>query len=392
MRAIRNFRMVHTVKTEQFRWSNTEGWFPGTPGGLGKSASLVIIFSDSSLTLTRSTLDDIASLYPNARLFGCSSAGEIVGTQVLDHAITLTAISFEHTHIQGHSVRLSEAGGSYEAGKILAKALDPKSLVHAFAVADGCHQDGVPFVRGITDHLPDGVSITGGLAGSRDSFRDSFDVCNGYAEARSASVIGFYGDHLSVGCAALSGWRPFGPHRLVTRSIDEELFELDGKSALHLYKEYLGEHAAGLPETALLFPLEVREEGQSSGVVRAIISVDESRQSISCGGDVPIGSYARLMRGSHDDLIDGASGAAASALKGVGPDGADLAIIVSCVARKLALKQRVEEEIEVVRNAAGPKTCISGFYSYGEIGPNVLGSSCRLHNQTMQITTFREDY
>ena len=53
--------------------------------------------------------------------------------------------------------------------------------------------------------------------------------------------------------------------------------------------------------------------------------------------------------------------------------------------------KRTEEEIEAIRNVFGTDTKISGFYSYGELSPFRHGGECRLHNQTMTITTFAED-
>jgi hypothetical protein len=67
-----------------------------------------------------------------------------------------------------------------------------------------------------------------------------------------------------------------------------------------------------------------------------------------------------------------------------------LAILISCVGRKLVLNQRTEEEVESVRNVLGESTVLSGFYSYGEIAPLMSSTKCELHNQTMTITTFTE--
>ena len=69
---------------------------------------------------------------------------------------------------------------------------------------------------------------------------------------------------------------------------------------------------------------------------------------------------------------------------------ADLAVLISCVGRKLVLKQRVEEEVEAVREVLGENAALTGFYSYGEISPFAPGADCELHNQTMTITTFSE--
>ncbi len=70
----------------------------------------------------------------------------------------------------------------------------------------------------------------------------------------SIAAVGLYGKKLSVGYASLGGWDSFGPERLITKSEGNVLYELDGKSALELYKKYLGEHAGGFPATGLLFP------------------------------------------------------------------------------------------------------------------------------------------
>jgi hypothetical protein len=177
----------------------------------------------------------------------------------------------------------------------------------------------------------------------------------------------------------------------VTRSQGNKLHELDGRSALELYKRYLGEHAAGLPATGLLFPLCLRRGGDGHEVVRTILSIDEAEGSITFAGDVPEGSVARFMKANFDRLIEGASGAARATLDAARGHAPELALLISCVGRKLILKQRVEEEVEGVREVLGPSPVLAGFYSYGEISPFTPDARCDLHNQTMTITTFREN-
>jgi hypothetical protein len=140
----------------------------------------------------------------------------------------------------------------------------------------------------------------------------------------------------------------------------------------------------------LLFPLSVRASHGESGVVRTILGVDEAAGSLTFAGDVPQGHLAQLMKANVDRLVDGAQGAAASALEAMGNTIPDLAILISCVGRKLVLKQRVEEEVESVRDVLGADAPLIGFYSYGEIAPFSGSTVCELHNQTMTITTFRE--
>lgn len=87
---------------------------------------------------------------------------------------------------------------------------------------------------------------------------------------------------------------------------------------------------------------------------------------------------------------NGAVGAAKVSYQALGSVEPDLAILISCVGRKMILKQRVEEEIEGVRELLGTRTRLTGFYSYGEIAPFAPNAVCALHNQTMTITTFLE--
>lgn len=207
----------------------------------------------------------------------------------------------------------------------------------------------------------------------------------------SAGVIavGLYGSDLEVRWGSAGGWEAFGPRRRVTRSEANLLFELDGRPALELYKTYLGERAEGLPATGLLFPLELLsgEEGEPS-LVRTILAVDESAQSLTFAGDVPEGRTVRLMRSTIDKLIWGAETAGEMAGHPRVPP--EFALLVSCVGRRLVLDQRVEEEVEAVLAELGQPSGAIGFYSYGEIGPGGVEHGCELHNQTMTLTTLAE--
>jgi hypothetical protein len=245
-------------------------------------------------------------------------------------------------------------------------------------------------VRGLVSQLPAHVAVTGGLAGDGADFASTLVHFNGNNAGDRAVAIGFYGERLRVGYGSRGGWETFGPERVVTRSNGNVLYELDGKSALALYETYLGEYAAGLPATGLRFPLSVRSTLNARGVVRAILAINRDEQSLTFAGDIKQGTYARLMRADVDGLIDGA-GSAARVARAAMPDiPRELAILISCVARKLLLNQRTEEEVEAVRDVIGQRTMLTGFYSYGEICPFGPDEQSALHNHTMTVTVFSE--
>jgi hypothetical protein len=274
---------------------------------------------------------------------------------------------------------------SYEVGEGLARQLSDTSLCHVFVVSDGLHVNGSDLARGLARGVVEGVSITGGLSGDSTEFAETWVVINNAAGPQHVAAVGLYGDHLRVGYGSMGGWKPFGPLRTITRAEANVLYELAGHSALDLYKTYLGDHAAQLPASGLLFPMVTEAQG-GQGVVRTVLSVSEQHKSMTFAGHIPQDGTAQFMKTNVDDLVDGATDAAEAILIGLGERRPDLGLLVSCVGRKLVMKQRIEEEIEAVRGVFGAETSIAGFYSSGELCPFSQGGECRLHNQTMTIT------
>jgi hypothetical protein len=275
-------------------------------------------------------------------------------------------------------------------GQLLAEQLLAPELVHVFVLSDGLKVNGSELVSGLSELLPPGVALTGGLCGDGPRFEQTHVCVNRFEPGARVVALGFYGSQLRIGMGSLGGWDPFGPERRVTRSVANVVYELDGKPALDLYEQYLGEHASGLPASGLLFPLMVRSQRDQAGVVRTILAIDRDQRSLTFAGDVPTGHFARLMRANFDRLVEGAAGAAQNCQQALSGRPAQLAILISCVGRKLVLKQRIEEEVEAVQRILGNEPVLAGFYSYGEISPFTPSARCELHNQTMTITTFSE--
>jgi len=377
------------MQVEQTRWSRAKGWTPAHPGKLSANANLVLIFGSPDCIKQTVWEQDIRAAYPSAHYLGCSTAGEIYGTEVTDETLVATAIAFEHSHVRGASLNLSSVSSSFHAGEQLAKTLPHDDLVHVLVISDGQNVNGSELVAGLTQHLPAGVTLTGGLAGDGDRFQETLVLWDGPPEPNIIAAIGLYGDRLKIGFGSLGGWDAFGPERVVTRSASNILYELDGQPALTLYKKYLGEHAKNLPASGLLFPLSLRSTAGES-IVRTILGVNEEENSLIFAGDLPLGGQVRLMKANFDRLIDGAVGAAQNSFEAIGNTSPELALLISCVGRKLVLKQRIEEEVEGVQDVLGQGTILTGFYSYGEISPFRPAARCELHNQTMTITTLSE--
>lgn len=380
------------MKIEQY-WCNEESeWLLRTTTLGDALAQLVLVFGSREALLCKEKTDWLRSRYPQAKLLGCSSAGEICGTRVFDDTLVATAIHFENTRINLVEAEISDSSESCRTGELLARRLDAEGLVHALVLSDGIKVNGSELVKGLRAGLPENVPVTGGLAGDGARFQTTLVLTDQGAHPGRIALLGLYGAHIRIGYGSLGGWDPFGPERAITRARGNVLYELDGRSALELYKNYLAEQAADLPASGLLFPLELKVAGAESGVVRTILAVNEEDQSMTFAGDMPEGAKARLMKANFDRLIAGAITAAEKCREDHDTTGPELAILISCVGRKLILKQRTEEEVEGAHEILGPQAVLTGFYSYGEVSPFTQGGRCELHNQTMTITTLTERF
>lgn len=355
-------------------------------------AQLVLVFGCRALLADDQAYPLLRQAYPNAIIAGCSTAGEISDIRVSDDELVLTAIQFSSTRVRYEKMKISEGVNSRVIGEQLVKALlEPEpDLVHVLILSDGLLVNGSELVEGMKNYLPAGVCATGGMAGDGADFQQTAVIANSGAEQGLVVAIGFYGSRLQVGSGCMGGWDAFGPDRRITRSCDNVLYELDGQPALDLFKLYLGQRAQDLPSSGLLFPLAVEMPGTSERVVRTILAINIEEKSLTFAGNMPQGAQAQLMRANSNRLVDGAIEAARLSKSTMQEHCVQLAILISCVGRKLILRQRVEEEVEGVRSILGPQAILAGFYSYGEIAPHTGFAACELHNQTVTITVFTE--
>ena len=239
---------------------------------------------------------------------------------------------------------------SRACGEAIGRALAADDLAGIFVLSDGLNVNGSELVAGITGVVGPKIPLTGGLAGDGAMFEETLVGADCAPQSGQVAAIGFYGPAIRIGHGSAGGWDEFGPRRRITRSTGNVLYELDGEPALDLYERYLGEEdARGLPGTALLFPLLIRDPAQpDQDVVRTVLAIDREARSMTFAGDVPEGWVAQLMRGNFDRLAAGAAEAARQARAGLGAarDQDGLAVLVSCIGRRLLMGQRIMDEVE----------------------------------------------
>ncbi|MBP6217330.1 MAG: FIST C-terminal domain-containing protein [Oligoflexales bacterium] len=379
------------MKIFQSQWKAGSGWKDLSEGNQKVSnPQLVLVFGGRDQLAEAKRFDEIRNIYKKSQIISVSTAGEILKDNVYDDTITATAIELGKTKVKIASLTIKNSEDSESVGKNLGKDLQDKDLCYVLVLSDGLKVNGTSLLQGINSVLDKNLVVTGGLAGDGSRFVKTLVGVDAAPSEHQVVAIGFYGKDLVIGHGSVGGWDPFGPIRKVTRSEGNILYELDGQPALDLYKNYLGEQAKSLPGSGLLFPLSIHLPGNKGNLVRTILAVDEEKKSLTFAGDIPNGGQVQLMKANFERLIDGASLAATQSVLKQEEKAPQLALLISCVGRKLVLGPRIDEEIEGVRSILGASTKITGFYSYGELSPLVGNSSCELHNQTMTITTLSE--
>ena len=378
---------------------NTRQWISRS-GGLAVEAQeelralapqLVLVFAAPG-RLDEALVAGLKASAPEALLVGCTTCGEVSGGGVERGSVVVTAVHFDAPGLHGASTDLAGMDDSRDAGRRLGAALARPGLHGVLVFGPGVAIDGSALVAGLAETLGPAVPISGGLAGDEGAFVRTEVLYDGRISDHLVAAVAFDGPRTLLAHGSFGGWQPFGHARRVTRCEGNVLYELDGAPALEVYRKYLGDHASELPASGLLFPFAMLDaQADQTGLIRTILGVDAERGSLVLAGGVADDGFVRLMHASTEALVDGAEVAAKTANVSV-PVGTapGLALLVSCVGRRLVMGARVDEEVEAVGAVFGAGSTLAGFYSHGEIGPvrGVAGS--RLHNQTMTVTWIGE--
>lgn len=378
------------MRSFTFRWSPLRDWSEAPTEQAGGDVQLLLAFGPVSAP-PRSWFTDCARYWPNARVVYITAGGQIDRGEVLDAEVVVTGLAFKTSRV--HVVQRRGAGVipceqlAHEIGAELSG--DPQ-LRHVLVVADGLRVNGAALTRAIVESLPDGVSVSGGLASDGLSFVSTGVGVDAPPTEGTIVAIGLSGPALVIGTGSIGGWEPFGPERLVTRAEGTTVYELDGERALDTYRRYLGKLANELPGSALLFPLAISSPNGGAKLVRTILGMDDALGSLRFAGDVPQGSKVRLMHATNEALLDGALQAARDARAALGDVKPGAVLCISCVGRRTVLRSRIGEEIDEVGLVA-EGAVVTGFYSNGEIAPpDATDSGALFHNQTMTVTAIGE--
>ena len=326
----------------------------------------------------RVLLDAIQAAFPGLPLVGCTTDGELSTASFQEDSVVLTLFCSD-------SVR-------FEVGSAKVVGEDVAGQVKQAVQAHGCEEvpalcllfppgfvcNGAEVVRSFDDAFAGQVPLAGGMAGDQWRFAKTLQFLNGDILTDEAPFLLMYG--VACGMGVASGWNPLGRLGVVTRSEGNLLYDIDERPANAFFQHYIGQRNTPVPDN----PLAVQESEKEAFYLRAPLGVDDAHHCVVFAGDVPEGAKVQLTQSTRDGIVAACSTALQAAIEhysGHEPTGV---LCVSCACRKQVLGTRTEDELAAVRKCF-PGIPVSGFYSYGEIGPAWNGGGSFFHNETFVV-------
>jgi hypothetical protein len=286
----------------------------------------------------------------------------------------------------------------HEAATRLARAALDKFNNPAFIVCStgvstkGELLDGEAVVRSIENVVGPHVNIYGGMAGDDGTFTGTYVFTQGNETDEGIAALVLDEDKIRLYGMAISGWKPIGIFRTVTKSKGNLIYTIDDQPALDLYLKYLGKDTAEVTdkftifdEIGLHYPFQVERE-IGAPVMRTPMSFNPDENALVCDFEVPQGSKLRFSMPPDFDIVEKVL-EGASELKNASDADAEAVLVFSCAGRFSALGPLTSSEndgLSEVWNAP-----MAGFFTYGEYGRAINGKH-EFHSTTCCWVALKE--
>lgn len=250
---------------------------------------------------------------------------------------------------------------------------------------------GDELIRGLTDAAGHGVTIMGGVAGNPDDFSGIL-FTNALSSKGGVLALIIDKDKILISGLAISGWKPVGTTKKITKSEGSWVFTIDNEPAMNVIQRFLGDEiiistnqASGLLPTDLGYPLQF-ERASGNVIMKPALFFNTANQSVMIGGEVKDGDLFRFSLPPDFDVIDKVVESTRTIKEKDMPE-ADAMLIFSCVGRLGTFGPMITKEIEGL--AATWNKPMLGFFSLGEFGKLDEGR-CEFHGTTVSWVALKE--
>ena len=252
--------------------------------------------------------------------------------------------------------------------------------------------DGESLIRSIEKTIGPQVNMFGGMAGDDITFTGSYVFTNNRSTEYGMVALILNEDKISLHGMAISGWKPMGILRTVTKSEDNLIYTIDDQTALKVYLRFLGKELSSADDQVKFFdsigihyPFQIERDNREP-MMCTPIGYNREKGALICESNVAQGSRFRFSTPPDFDIIETVVNKAAE-LKNEAHAKADALLIFSCAGRLSALGPMAHDENEGL--AAVWDTPMAGFYTYGEFGRAVNGQH-EFHSTTNSWVALKE--
>ena len=346
----------------------------------GYSPTLAIVFCSVA-----QPLEQVRAFFAQFQIpiFGCTSSGEITNSICFEEGMTVMLLDLP---IDTFRIKLfhDTENSSYKMGKDVAAWVNGVFEMPALLVLSaGLQADGEALVNGVIESLDNEIPLFGGLAGDDLKMQGTYAFTEKEITSMGVLVLAIDNSKIEVNGLAVSGWKGIGTIKTITKSEGNVVQMIDDQPALDVYSRYLNINIGDDHTLAAEYPLLVlRDDG--TFVLRAAMLINPDK-SMVYAGSVPQGSKVQFSVPPSNEIIDFALENLSKFKQTNGS--VDAVILFSCKGRHLALGPMVEDEITAIHDLWGVP--MTGFFTYGEIGPTASGR-CDFHNNTLTLVTIRE--
>ncbi|MCJ7465251.1 MAG: FIST C-terminal domain-containing protein [Maribacter sp.] len=249
---------------------------------------------------------------------------------------------------------------------------------------------GEDIINGLLDKAGADVTVIGGMAGETKNFTGT--VFSNHQRSSSGLIALILDeDKVDVKGIAVSGWKPVGTVKRITKSVGSWIYTIDHEPAMDVLKKFLGkeivftEKPEGIVPINDNYPLQVQLKS-GNAVMRPTLLWNTADQSVMVGGPVAEGALFRFSLPPDLDVIDTVIESTREIKENELPD-ADAMIVFSCVGRQLSLGPMLPEELGGL--AATWNTPMIGFFSLGEFG-KLDDSRPEFHGTTVSWVALKE--
>jgi len=220
--------------------------------------------------------------------------------------------------------------------------------------------------------------VTGGLTSTRSEYVQIADVVS------KGGISGvMFSDQVVVSTRLTQGCSPIGPRHAITGAQKNVLVSLDGRAALDVFREDIGEtmwRDIDQCGESLFAGLSVHSSGSEDYLVRNVVGIDATNKLVAIGDTPREGGKVMFCRRDDTSATEDMERMLESIKSGLyrKPRGA---VYYSCIGRGANLFGENSEELELIRDKLGDIPLV-GFFCNGEISHN------RIYAYTGVLTLF----